>query len=301
MMEIDSCNSERATSDISYCQKVSGGMGVCKSDEDAFYAAMSMNDTDICLKEDSDQKYSAKNLTPFTEEQNQHTIVGLDEIDSYTGDFPAPLQVMWYTPENDEIFKMHHSDSEIRSWVKDAADYHGVPQELLSVILQAENGPHFTETHKVLQFGERSLTTFAAIVDKHLWDVVPDIISGGSSGLANMKRATLEDACNYTEETYNKNPLPDDVRYRLLGWDQDTRIPGDDWKADVYYCAAHVRQLIDNVTDGDYNGQLTLDQAKQVAADYNGNGPVAEKYGQYAAQTLKDAADGKTHLYFYEK
>lgn len=300
-METNSCKSETATSDIGFCKEDAAGTGYCRSDEEAFNTAFSMNDGDVSLNEDPYQNDAEAATDPVKEDESKHTIEGLGEIDSYTGDFPSPLQAMWYTPENDEIFKSFHSDKEIRSWVKDAADYHGVPQEMLSVILQQENGPNATDTQKVLQFGERSLTTLSAIADKYLWDVVPDEIAGGSSGLANMSRATLEDACKYTEEKYNKNPLPDDVRYRMLGWDQDTRIPGDDWKADVYYSAAHIRQLIDNATDGQYDGRITIDQARQVASGYNGSGPLAEKYGSDAIQTLKDAAAGKTQLYFYEK
>ena len=175
-------------------------------------------------------------------------ITGLGEIASYRGNFPSPLQVMWYVPENDEIFKIKISDSEIRRWIKDAADYHNIPHALLALILQQENAPNAPTWRKIGQFGERTLTTFAAILDENLWDIVPDKISGGSSGFANMSRKTLRGAASYIETEYNKEVLPDNVKYRFLGLEQDTRIPGDDWKADLYYCAAHLRQLIDRVT-----------------------------------------------------
>ena len=41
-------------------------------------------------------------------------IANLPEIASYTGYFPSPLQVMWYTPERSEMFKLKISDTEIR-------------------------------------------------------------------------------------------------------------------------------------------------------------------------------------------
>ena len=211
---------------------------------------------------------------------------------------------MWYVPENNEIFKIWYSPSEIRSWVKNAADYHGIPQELLAVILQQENGPNATWWQKGGQFLERSLTTASAILDEHLGDIVSDKLAGGSSGIANMSRKTLKDAVKYIEETYyyKKPVLPEDVRYRLLGWDQDTQISGDDLKADLYYSAAHLRQLIDRITGQPcYEGPLTFEQVEKIAAAYNGSGDLAKKYGEDALQRLEDAITGKEPLYFYEK
>lgn len=242
-----------------------------------------------------------KQCCPCTGKEKSH-IIGLKDIESYKGNFSSPLQVMWYVPKNNEILKSHITDSEIRRWIKNAATYHGIPHVLLSVILQQENGPNATTFQKLGQFAERTITTFSAIVDEHLGDIVPDSIAGSSSGFANMSRSTLRSAAKYTEEKYGKNPLPNSVRYRLLGWDQDTRIPGDDWKSDLYYCAAHLRQLIDRVTGRIcHNGSLTLQQLKKVIYSYNGSGPLAEKYASDAMKTLADAARGKAKLYFYEK
>lgn len=230
------------------------------------------------------------------------TLPDTDGIESYTGDFPSPLQVMWYVPEADEVFRTQISDTEIRGWVQDAAEYHGVPQEMLAVILQQENGPNATGMQKFLQFGERSVTTFAAIVDDALFDVVPDGVSRGSSGFANMSYYTLQDAATYTEEVYGRNPLSDDARYRVGGWDQDTRIPGDDYRADLYYASAHIRQLIDRVTgEENFHGALTQDQARQVFMGYNGSGPLAEEYAADAMNLLNGAIDGTETLYFYER
>jgi hypothetical protein len=229
------------------------------------------------------------------------TIAGLGAIASYAGEFPAPLRLMWYAPETNEVLKIHFRPSEIRGWIKAAAAYHGIPHVLLAVILQQENGPRATTTQKTLQFAERTLTTAGAILDEWLWDIVPDAIAGSSSGFANMSRATLRSAARHTEEKYCKNPMPADVRYRLLGWDQDTRIPGDDWKADLYYCAAHLRQLIDRITGTIcHSGAISLDQLERVIAAYNGSGPLAAKYAKGAMKLLGDAAAGSATLYFYE-
>ncbi|MEQ9667686.1 DUF4280 domain-containing protein [Coleofasciculus sp. G2-EDA-02] len=254
-----------------------------------------------CVCIDQDIKSVSHNKTPCTGNEKT-TIEGYEGIDSYTGDLPSPLQVMWYAREGNELLKSYYPDSEIRSWIRDAADYHGIPHVLMAVILQQENAPSVPKWRQFLQFGERTVTTFSAIVDEHLFGIVPDQISGGSSGFANMSRATLRDAAQYTEQNYGKNPLPEDIRYRLLGWDQDTRIPGDDYKADLYYSAAHLRQLIDRETGSRcHSGALTPEQLRSVIAAYNGTGPLAEKYADDAMELLNNAANGNATLYFYEK
>jgi LysM repeat protein len=238
---------------------------------------------------------------------NKTFIEGLGEIPSYDGDLPSPLPLYWINPEFEDILNPIIKDSEIRDWVKSAAEYHDVPHELLALVLQQENAPNASLGRKILQFGEITLTTAITIVDEILFDIVPDKIgnkrfSGGSSGIANMSRATLRDAAEYTEKVYNKNPLSEDVRYRMFGYDNDLRIPGDDWEADLYYAAAHLRQLIDRETDTlRYSGSLTLNQTKNIIRRYNGSGPLAEKYSNDAMITLKNAEAGKTNLYFYEK
>lgn len=229
------------------------------------------------------------------------TLTGIGDIPSYTGDLPSPLQVMWYAPEGNELLKLHYPDSEIRSWVQDAAAYHDVPPEMLATIIQQENAPSSSKLQQFLQFGERSATTFSAIVDEITGGGVPDKISGGSSGIANMKRETLRNAADYVESTYGRPVLPDDVRHRAFGWNQDTRIPGDDLKADLYYASAVLRQLIDNEMGPNYCGPINEKQAERIMASYNGSGPLAQEYGKDAITTLRNAAEGKGHLYFYEK
>jgi hypothetical protein len=197
--------------------------------------------------------------------------------------------------------RLYVPDKEIRQWIKQAAEYHGIPHVLLAVILQQENGPNATTTQKVLQFGERSLTTFAAIMDDVFWDVVPDKIAGGSSGFANMSRSALRGAARYSETMYGRPPLPSSVQYRILGWNQDTRVSGDDWKADLYYCAAHLRQLIDRVTHTPcHRGALNLAQLEKVIAAYNGSGALAAKYAKDAMALLARAEKGQDQLYFYQ-
>ncbi|WP_285418938.1 hypothetical protein [Pseudomonas sp. efr-133-TYG-5] len=230
------------------------------------------------------------------------TVVGYDSVPSYTGELPSPLQIMWYVPKTKELLKASFSDTEIRVWIKQAAAYYGIPHILLAVILQQENGPKGSKFLQTMQFGERSLTTLLAIVDNMAFDAVPDKLAGGSSGFANMSRATLQKSVQYTENYYCKKPLPEDVQYRIFGWNQDTRIPGDDWKADLYYCAGHLRELIDRVTGTRcHSGTLTADQLKKVIASYNGSGPLAEKYSSDAMTLLEAAKAGTAWLYFYEK
>jgi hypothetical protein len=233
-------------------------------------------------------------------------IDGLGPVPSYTGEFPSPLRLMFYVPKDmNELFKFQYPASEIRSWVRQASNYHEVPYELAAVILQQENGPNATSTQKFFQFGERSLTTLAAIIDEWMFDVVPDKVAGSSSGIANMSRRTLRDAATYIESTYCRPVLPDDVRTRLLGWNQDTRIQGDDLKADLYYMTAHLRQLIDRVAGQGasgkcHTGALTLEQVGKVAAAYNGSGPKAVKYGEDTLKRLRNAVSGQEPLYFHE-
>jgi len=230
------------------------------------------------------------------------TISGLGPIASYKGDFPSPLQVMWYTPGGDEPLRLTVPDSEIRGWIRQAAEYHRIPHVLLAVILQQENSPKASGGHQFLQFGERSLTTFASIVDDWFFDIAPDRVAGSSSGFANMSRATLRHAASYSENMYGRPPMPDKVRYRLFGIDADTRRAGDDWRADLYYCAAHLRELIDRVTARRcHDGEINLAQLEKVIAAYNGSGPMAVKYGRDAMKLLADAQAGTATLYFYEE
>src|SRR5262245_204004 len=229
------------------------------------------------------------------------SIANLGPIPSYTGPFPSPLPVMWYVPSDiGELFKVWFPPSEIRGWVRDAAAYHDVPYELAAAILQQENGPNATRFQKVGQFVERSGTTLLAIADEWAFDLVPDKYAGSSAGIANLARATLRDAARYVQATYNRPVMPPSVRDRILGWNQDTRIQGDDLKSDLYYMTAYLRQLIDRWVKKQYSGPLTLEQVELVARRYNGSGPMAAKYGKDTVERLRRAASGGEPLYFYE-
>ncbi|WP_208300459.1 hypothetical protein [Prosthecobacter fusiformis] len=233
-------------------------------------------------------------------------IVGIGKIKSHTGAIPSPLKLWWYVPENNEWADIIIPDEKIRSWIKSAAEYQDVPLEIMAVILQQENGANATGAQKFIQFGERTVTTGLQVADEWLFDLVPDrafgvAVADGSSGIANLQRPTLRDAASYSEKSLKRPPLPDDVRYRIFGWDQDTRISGDDVKADLYYQAAHIRQLIDRITGvPGYVGNLTLDQVRSVIRSYNGSGKKANKYADDGMKKLLDAADGRSPLYFYQ-
>ena len=230
------------------------------------------------------------------------SIPGEENISDYTGDFPSPLQIMNYHQDEGEKGKHFWPDPEIRTWVEDAANYHGVPHSMLAVVLQQENAPSVSKGRQLLQFGERQITTFAAVLDEFLLDIVPDKASRGSTGFANMSFYTLKEAAEYSERNCGKNPLPNNVRFRLLDWDSDTRIPGYDWKADLYYAAAHLRELIDRTTgDPCHSGPLTDEQAQAVFAAYNGSGPMAVKYGSDAMSKLDAARQDNGTLYFFQR
>lgn len=230
----------------------------------------------------------------------QPRIVGMGQPSAYTGDLPSPLQIMWHAPSGlGDAF--HVSDQNIRGWVDDAAHYHGVPTELFAAVLQNENNPDASKTNQVLQFGERSLTTFADILDRASFGLVPDFASGGSSGIANMSRKALHDGADYVENTLGRAVIPDDVATRAFGWRQDTRISGDDLRSDLYYAAAHLRQLTDRVTGvQNYDGPLSRQQVHDIAAAYNGSGSAASRYGDAAAKHIERAVSGDRPLYFYQ-
>lgn len=229
-------------------------------------------------------------------------ITGLGSVPSFTGAFPSPLRLMWYVPKNaSEVFRIRYSASEIRGWIRQAAEYHDVPLELTATILQQENSPRASTFRQVLQFAERTVETAAAVVDDLAFDLVPDKLANASSGIANLSRKTLRDAATYIESEYKMPVMPNEVRVRILGWDQDTRIQGDDLLSDLYYMNAHLRQLIDRITkQKKYHGPLTMDQVEKICAAYNGSGPLAAKYGKDAVKRMRDAVSGKEPLYFYE-
>jgi hypothetical protein len=108
----------------------------------------------------------------------------------------------------------------------------------------------------------------------------------------NMRRPTLRGTIEYTKKTLGKDLMPKDI--------PDMGVQGLNMYADFYYGAAHIRQLIDRIA-GRGATQISVDQVEAVFKGYNGSGPIAAKYGTDAINLLKDAAQGKSTLYFYEK
>jgi hypothetical protein len=194
------------------------------------------------------------------------------------------------------------SSKTIRQWVKEAADYHGIPHLLLAVILQQENGPNATELQKFMQFSERIATSMSNVWDEILYDLVPDRLAGGSTGIPNMTRTTLRNTVDYTQTTYGRHPVPLFERHRVFGDGTLPDLPGFDWKIDLYYAAAHLRQLICMVTDQIcHSDTLNAEQVEKVFALYNGKGDAAMKYGKDAMSRIEKSRSGKQDLVFYEK
>jgi len=184
--------------------------------------------------------------------------------------------------------------------VDDAARYQKLPTELPAAILQNENGPRSTRRTQVLQAGERGVTTAANVADHLLGGRLPDKVPDGSTGIGNVRRPTLRRTKSYVESTLGRPLTPDDVARRAFGVRHPT-IAGLDTRNDVYYSAAHLRQLTDEVTGvRDYAGPLTPEQVHRIAARYNGHGPGAEKYGRDVVNSLRSAASGRQPLYFYQ-
>ncbi|SFR38622.1 hypothetical protein SAMN04488002_1074 [Litoreibacter janthinus] len=61
-------------------------------------------------------------------------------IPSYTGDLPAPLQVASWIPRSIGQV-VYISDSNVRGYVRRAANYHGILYAAIAAILQLENAP----------------------------------------------------------------------------------------------------------------------------------------------------------------
>lgn len=245
------------------------------------------------------------------------TYVNESSIPSFTGDLPAPLQVASWIPRSlGQV--VYISDSNIRGYVRRAANYHGIPYAAIAAILQLENGPTASTFRQVLQAGERSvqglLNGFDHVARNSIGvdaDDIPNLpadLDGkarqfirGSAGLTNMSDNTLNGAIEYTLEKYCKNPIADRDRYGMFGIDADLRITGYDMMADFYYCAAHIRQNIDALLGGPcFTGALSDDDLKRVIAAYNGTGPAAARYGQEGVDAISAAIAGTGSMYWYE-
>jgi hypothetical protein len=253
--------------------------------------------------DDSTLEPDTANKQANTSPDGGDRLKGFGEIPSHHGELPSPLPALYYVPQDmGELTKLYYEPHEIRQWVRESAEYHGVPYELSAAILQQENPPEATGLQQLGQFGERSITSAAAVIDEYVWDIAPDAIAEGSSGLANMNRATLRGAADYVENDLGYQAVPHDVQNRVFGLQQNSRISGDDWRNDLYYMNARLRQIIDDKTGiKGYDGPLTRAQVQEIAATYNGTGTDAEKYGNDTVARLDQAAAGSVPLYFFSR
>ena len=243
----------------------------------------------------------------------RRTLQSLGPIPSYRGRLPSPFPMMHYKPAFGEPSGRSVNQRQIRRWAKDASKYHEIPYEMLAVVLQQENAPNAGFLHKLMQFGERSSQAHIQDLNKRfgnpigkldalLGNAIPDGVYRGSSGLMNMSLNTLKGAAEHSERFHKRPPVPERLRIRQGGYDSDTRIPGADWRSDLYYGAAHIRELFDRYRQPWRPGQpLDLEIARKVFSGYNGSGIDADKYGDDAMRLLRGAALGKRNLYFYEQ
>lgn len=221
-----------------------------------------------------------------------------NKIPSFNGAIKSPVKLYWIAPRIGNIITI--SDSDLRKWVKDACAYHKIPHILLALILQNENNPNAPYWRRVAQFGERSITTAANAIDLII-SIIPDKVSKGSSGIANVSDKALLDGVESSIKKYGRPPIPTSVKMDILGLNTDTRISGDDWRNDLYYAAAHLRFLIDRELKPCFNGTLSHEDLKKIIKAYNGKGKEAEKYAENAMANLKLGIQKKGNLYFYEK
>lgn len=238
--------------------------------------------------------------------QEKVTFIDEDKIPSYSGEIKSPLKIIWVYPTDDVGIIIN--DSEIRKWVKNACEYHKIPHVILALILQNENYPEASTFTKIGQFGERSLQTLLKIIDNktevsfYLKDF-PKVVKAikGSSGIANLSDGALYSGIKHSIEKYARPPIPSSIAKNILGMNIDTRIPGDDWRNDIYYAAAHLRYLIDKKFGECFNGQLSYEMLYEVLKAYNGSGYKADGYAKNAINNLNLSISNKGVLYFYER
>lgn len=242
----------------------------------------------------------AVKVVSLCECSGNETVSYIDEhlIPSFNKPFKSPVRLYWMNIHKD--IGIFIDDSEVRTWVRDACAYHKIPHILLALILQNENNPNAPGWRKAAQFAERTITTASNIVDKLIF-IIPDKVSKGSSGLANVSDKALIDGVNNSLKKYCRPPIPTSIVKNIIGLSTDTRISGDDWRNDLYYAAAHLRYLIDRDLGNCYHGTISLLQLKMIIKAYNGSGPEAEKYAINALKNLELALANKGTLYFYEK
>lgn len=204
------------------------------------------------------------------------------------------------------------SDKDIRKWVKEACEYHKIPHILLALILQNENYPEASISTQFLQFGERTLQTSIKIIDK--WINFTNYLEKspnndfakytlrfvkGSSGLTNISDNALNEGVKHSIEKYARPPIPTSIAKGILN--TDSRIPGDDWRNDLYYSAAHIKYLIDGFLGDCFEGELSYEDLYTILRAYNGPGDSSIRYAQDAINNLMLAINKDGVLFFYEK
>lgn len=206
----------------------------------------------------------------------------------------------------------------LRVNIKNAANYYGVPPLIIATIIEQENGEKAGKFQKIGQSAERAIQMTLSLMDQTDYNDWPkDVLNlndkktaqgvyGGSAGIFNMTKRTIDKATKHIEDNYCKPVLPSDVRYKeipnLTGQtkvDMDTRYAGRDIQVDCYYCAAIVRQLIDDQVGKCFSGKLTKSQLQEVFKLYNG--PKGDKYGVDSIAKLDAAAAKSKEMYYYEQ
>jgi hypothetical protein len=236
-------------------------------------------------------------------------------IGGYTGALRAPGLLFKQTGSSTETFNPQELENSklIRRWAREASAYHEIPYVMLAAILEQENGQIVSTYRQTGQAGERFTQTNLNVIDKMTGGLLtngwPSKIpyfgskiaksAAGSTGIMNMLRSTLDETVAYTHETYKRPMLPSDKNNINKG------VAGVDVEADLYYGAAHIRQLIDRVVGNPCSkGEITLEQVRNVFRAYNGGfsaiNPDADKYADDAMVKLKGAYNGSRVLYFYE-
>jgi hypothetical protein len=168
---------------------------------------------------------------------------------------------------------------------------------MLAVLLEQENGQNVSAFRRFAQGYERFLQFSGAVIKGATGMPVPG--AEGSTGIINMLRSTFLKTISYTKETYARPLLPAHKQ------GIDSGFAGVDIEADLYYGAAHIRQLIDRVVGSPCTkGEITLDQVRLVFTSYNGpprpDNEKAHKYGDDAMSKLLGSYNGTKTLHFYE-
>lgn len=293
----------------------------------------------------------AASATAATPDSDRAHLVGFNPVPSYHGDLPAHRFGAYITsyekggvragnrydvpPTPDELrhFSKVTDPDHVRQMIRDAAEYHHVPPELLSGILGTEARPLGAikgSLQEIKSSWEKGFNrqTEGLRIDPELkrnLDEVPqdslakpfakslarysDKLGNGSTGLANMKPTTLDKTGIYFAHHLGYPVLPAGVAARAdketPGWADGPVRPGDNLEVDIYSLAGHVRQLVDQTTKvTDYRGPISKDQAMEIIGRYNGGenfaGRQAQVYAQGVVWAIEAAGYGGAPLIYHK-